>query len=211
MILCGLILVFDWRGVGVLYIGSFLGRVCEMGIEEVGGVIWKVVTYWVAEGCKRFFFYLVSVSLLPINISSSYRLSAFLFSFLPSSSYLLHLPFPQLFFRQSRKEKLQKKAALSRTEIVRCFRAMEIIGSGGCGAGTRRYVGAFLLWSVGLRFWLSFWLLKVIALRHPATFTASCLWFPITLQQAAEDEAFFIEWGRSIGGSGLDTGWRGWI
>ena len=51
----------------------------------------------------------------------------------------------QLFFRQSRKEKLQKKAALSRKEIVRCFRVMEIIGSGGCGAGTRRFVGLFLL------------------------------------------------------------------
>ena len=174
-----------------------------------------------AEGCKRFFFYLVSVSLLSISISffqsktwrapvelwaEARKVPHFsewlrnwqrkvLFSSSTSSSFL-----HQLFFRQSRKEKLQKKAALSRKEIVRCFRAMEIIGSGDCGAGTRRYVGAFLLWSVGLRFWLSFWLLKVIALRHPATFTASCLWFPITLQQATGEEAFLLRGDVLLGG-----------
>ena len=87
------------------------------------------------------------------------RKSAFLFFnfiFFSSSTFLSSSFLHQLFFRQSRKEKLQKKAALSRKEIVRCFRVMEIIGSGGCGAGTRRFVGAFLLLSVGLRFWFTF-------------------------------------------------------
>ena len=40
-----------------------------------------IIALGMAEGCKRFFFYLVSFfSLLLISISSSYRLSAFLFS-----------------------------------------------------------------------------------------------------------------------------------
>ena len=86
---------------------------------------------------------------------------------------------------------------------------MEIIGSGGCGAGTRRFVGFFLLLSVGLGFWFTFLLLKVIALRHPATFTASCLWFPITLQQATGEEAFFVNGTSSIWELGFGYGVTG--
>jgi hypothetical protein len=71
---------------------------------------------------------------LSISISSSYRLSAFLFS------------------KAKKRNAGKEKVLFSRKEIVRCFRVMEIIGSGGCGAGTRRFVGALFTLSVGLRF-----------------------------------------------------------
>ena len=193
-----------------------------------------------AEGCKRFFFYLVSFSsLLLISISSFYCLSTFLpligyqHFFFPkqnmnsssgamsrspkshslfgmaeelgkekvlfyssTSSFFLHqlffllLQFHQLFFRQSRKEKLQKKAALSRKEIVRCFRAMEIIGSGGCGAGTRRFVSAFLLLSVGLRFWFTFFTFEGYRAQTP------CDLYSLLLVISYHPPASY--WGRSV-------------